>query len=75
MLNGQYSMRYGTYKYVSLAKAMDVLNLEWPNGVRHRSWTDAEALRLVWQWMESTTVEHLLAASLKRQQRPDSFPF
>ena len=66
LLNGEFSMWRGTYNFISLDQAMELLGLEWPSGVRHRAATDAEALRRVWNWLERTTIESLLAKDPKR---------
>ena len=60
LLNGEFSMWHGTYNYVSLEQAMVLLSLDWPKGVRHRAVTDAEALRRVWKWLDTTSIQSLL---------------
>ena len=64
-LVGDYSMQYANYKNIGMWDAFDLLGLEQPPGHRHRAMTDACAMRLIWNWLEKTQTQNLLAISKK----------
>jgi DNA polymerase III epsilon subunit-like protein len=64
-LVGDYSMQYANYKNIGMWDAFDLLGLEQPTGHRHRAMTDVSAMRLIWNWLEKTQTQNLLAISKK----------
>lgn len=64
-LVGDYNMHYANYKNIGMWDAFEMLDLEEPPGHRHRAMTDALAMRLIWNWLEKTQTQNLLAISQK----------
>lgn len=69
-LVGDYNMQYGNYKSIGMWDAFDMLGLQQPPGFRHRATTDVHAMRMIWNWLEATQTQNLLANVL--QERPTS---
>ena len=68
-LVGDYNMRYGNYKSVAMWDAFDMLRLPQPPGCRHRATTDAQAMRMIWNWLEESQTQNLL--SFTNNQNPN----
>ena len=68
-LVGDYNLRYGNYKSVAMWDAFDMLRLQQPPGCRHRATTDAQAMRMIWNWLEESQTQNLL--SFPNKQNPD----
>mgnify|MGYP001177291166 CR=1 FL=1 len=73
MLNGDYCHYFGSYKNISLSDAIELLNLDWPAGVRHRASTDAEALRRIWNWLQKKSLQSLLSLTEPVSRDLDNF--
>ena len=72
---GEYSHYHGNYKWASLDRALEILSIPKPIGIPHRAATDARALRLVWEWMENTSIAELLSEAARNRHNPfDPFP-
>ena len=65
-LAGEYSITHGNYTWPTLQNALELTGIEPPKGIVHRAATDTAALRLIWQWMEQTSIPELLRASSSR---------
>mgnify|MGYP002011465966 CR=1 FL=1 len=64
-LVGDYNMQYGNYKSIGMWCAFDMLELKQPAGFRHRATTDVHAMRMIWNWLEATQTQNLLANVLQ----------
>lgn len=62
-LVGDYSLQHGNYINVGMWQAFEMLGLKEPPGHRHRAMTDVHAMRLIWNWLETTQTQNLLALS------------
>lgn len=65
-LAGEYSITHGNYTWPTLQNALELTGIEPPEGIVHRAATDTAALRLIWQWMEQTSIPELLRAASSR---------